>query len=62
MLRIDNTARFRILRDVNDSNTNLGKEPEGLLDMSLRIHGIAPDFTAETTQGPIRFHEWIEDN
>jgi alkyl hydroperoxide reductase subunit AhpC len=30
--------------------------------MSLRINDIAPDFTAETTQGRIRFHEWIGDN
>ncbi|HEX3892045.1 MAG TPA: peroxiredoxin [Terracidiphilus sp.] len=30
--------------------------------MSLRINDIAPDFTAETTQGPIRFHEWIGDS
>lgn len=30
--------------------------------MSLRINDIAPDFTADTTQGPIRFHEWIGDN
>lgn len=29
--------------------------------MSLRINEIAPDFTAETTQGKIRFHEWIAD-
>ncbi len=29
--------------------------------MSLRINSIAPDFTAETTQGPIHFHEWIGD-
>ena len=29
--------------------------------MSLRINDIAPDFTAETTQGPIKFHEWIGD-
>lgn len=29
--------------------------------MSLRIGDTAPDFTAETTQGPIRFHEWIGD-
>ena len=30
--------------------------------MSLRINDVAPDFTAETTQGPIHFHEWIGDN
>ena len=29
--------------------------------MSLRIGATAPDFTAETTQGPISFHEWIGD-
>lgn len=28
--------------------------------MSLRINDIAPDFTAETTQGTIHFHEWID--
>jgi alkyl hydroperoxide reductase subunit AhpC len=30
--------------------------------MSLRINDTAPDFTAETTQGTIHFHEWIGDN
>jgi alkyl hydroperoxide reductase subunit AhpC len=29
--------------------------------MSLRINDIAPDFTAETTQGTIHFHDWIGD-
>ncbi len=29
--------------------------------MSLRINDIAPDFTAETTQGTINFHQWIGD-
>ncbi len=29
--------------------------------MSLRINDTAPDFTAETTQGTIHFHEWIGD-
>jgi alkyl hydroperoxide reductase subunit AhpC len=29
--------------------------------MSLRINSTAPDFTAETTQGTINFHEWIGD-
>jgi alkyl hydroperoxide reductase subunit AhpC len=27
--------------------------------MSLAINDAAPDFEAETTQGPIRFHDWI---
>lgn len=27
--------------------------------MSLRINDIAPDFTAETTRGTIRFHAWL---
>jgi len=25
----------------------------------LRINDVAPDFTAETSQGPIKFHEWL---
>jgi alkyl hydroperoxide reductase subunit AhpC len=29
--------------------------------MSLRINDTAPDFTAQTTQGTIHFHEWIGD-
>ncbi len=29
--------------------------------MSLRINDTAPDFTAETTQGTINFHDWIGD-
>jgi thioredoxin-dependent peroxiredoxin len=29
--------------------------------MSLRINDVAPDFTAETTQGKIQFHDWIGD-
>lgn len=30
--------------------------------MSLRINDEAPDFTAETTHGSLRFHEWIGDS
>ena len=29
--------------------------------MALRINDVAPNFTAETTQGTINFHEWIGD-
>jgi alkyl hydroperoxide reductase subunit AhpC len=30
--------------------------------MSLHIGSIAPDFTQESTEGPIHFHEWIGNN
>jgi alkyl hydroperoxide reductase subunit AhpC len=30
--------------------------------MSLQIGAEAPDFEAETTEGPIRFHDWIGDS
>ncbi len=31
-------------------------------NLSLRLGDIAPDFKAETTQGPIQFHEWKQDS
>ena len=30
--------------------------------MSLQIGNTAPDFEAETTEGPIKFHDWIGDS
>ena len=30
--------------------------------MALRINDIAPDFEADTSEGPIRFHDWIGDS
>src|SRR5215469_17276780 len=36
-----------------------GRSRRGTYKMSLRINDVAPDFTATTTQGQIRFHEWI---
>jgi len=29
--------------------------------MPLRLGATAPDFTAETTEGPLKFHDWIGD-
>ncbi|MFS8084334.1 MAG: peroxiredoxin [Acidobacteriota bacterium] len=30
--------------------------------MALRLGDMAPDFTAETTEGPISFHQWLGDS
>ena len=30
--------------------------------MGLRINDTAPDFTAETTHGPVSFHDWLGDS
>jgi alkyl hydroperoxide reductase subunit AhpC len=29
------------------------------VSMGLRLNDTAPDFTAQTTKGPIDFHKWI---
>jgi alkyl hydroperoxide reductase subunit AhpC len=30
--------------------------------MTLRLGDVAPDFEAQTTEGPIRFHDWLGDS
>jgi thioredoxin-dependent peroxiredoxin len=30
--------------------------------MSLRLNQIAPDFTQESTEGPLHFHQWVGDS
>jgi alkyl hydroperoxide reductase subunit AhpC len=49
---------FRLF-EANRARTETCSEREKTM---LRINDVAPDFTAETTQGPIHFHEWIGDN
>src|SRR6185369_11879976 len=33
-----------------------------VLPMAIRLGDTAPDFTADTTQGTINFHEWLGDS
>jgi len=40
----------------------LQRNPTWRLEMTIRLGEDAPDFTAETTEGQIRFHEWIGDH
>src|SRR5687768_1595964 len=34
----------------------------GRTEMAIRLGDDAPDFTAETTEGTINFHEWLGDS
>src|SRR5215831_4825536 len=37
-------------------------QPKRRIHMALRINDVAPDFEAETTQGHLKFHDWIGDS
>src|ERR1700730_18535505 len=39
-----------------------GIATKGGYAMALAIDDTAPDFEAQTTQGPVRFHKWIGDS
>src|ERR1700682_3445630 len=56
MLRRPITTRFARRRPAP-----LHSRTSSRSNMSIRIGDEAPDFTAETTEGTIRFHEWIAD-
>src|SRR5262245_22554937 len=45
-----------------DGPRSTGHSPREERIMSLRLGDTAPDFTAESTSGTIRFHEWIGNN
>jgi thioredoxin-dependent peroxiredoxin len=47
-------VEFKLLPSEHSQST-----PERRTTLSLRINSEAPNFTAETTQGAINFHEWI---
>src|SRR5580658_6004929 len=50
-----NARRSRRYARGGSSNAALTIEEES---MSLKLGDIAPDFTQESTQGPIHFHDW----
>jgi alkyl hydroperoxide reductase subunit AhpC len=61
-------------RAANGGSTGSGEEPDVTetvyhvhtskeeMTMSLRLGDTAPDFEAETTEGRIRFHDWLGDS
>src|SRR5437879_11627454 len=58
----DGVARAVELQSGPRTSTGRGpRKAREVEDMAVRIGDEAPDFTAETTEGKIRFHEWIGD-
>jgi alkyl hydroperoxide reductase subunit AhpC len=53
-------ATFQRRQKRRDGRAFRGK-PRGM-NMAFQIGDIAPDFEAQTTQGPIRFHDWAGDS
>src|SRR5215472_1918115 len=48
-------------RGLNRACAQMKKPIISAPNMSLRINDETPNFSAETTEGPINFHEWIGD-
>jgi alkyl hydroperoxide reductase subunit AhpC len=62
----DKTLRSRLkaflpvsLRHRSSQQTQAVRIDEGDDGMVLQIGAMAPDFVANTTEGPIKFHEWV---
>src|SRR5215467_5830450 len=55
--KIDCTGKSTVARA--RARRNFRRTTDRRSIMSLRINDEAPNFTADTTQGPVSFHEWI---
>jgi alkyl hydroperoxide reductase subunit AhpC len=53
--------KAEVKMSIADRYLGQSRDYNGRLIMSVRINDTAPDFTAETTQGRLSFHEWIGD-
>jgi alkyl hydroperoxide reductase subunit AhpC len=62
--RVDNppTQRKKHHGQAVSHSRSIASTLQGGSSMAIRLGDIAPDFTANTTQGPIKFHEWIGDH
>jgi alkyl hydroperoxide reductase subunit AhpC len=59
------TALVGIEADCSESTdvrSDQGRYENRTADMAIRLGDIAPDFTADTTQGEVHFHEWLGDS
>src|SRR5690349_1899613 len=51
------TRRARV--DCHDRQNPKSQNPKRSCTMAVGLGDVAPDFTQESTEGPIHFHEWI---
>src|SRR5262245_45414736 len=56
------SCRRRALAAVREHHERRVRSDRRLQEMALQIGDTAPDFEAETTDGRIRFHDWIGSN
>jgi thioredoxin-dependent peroxiredoxin len=66
---VSDGSTFSFARELAEGDETLfqvayvfGRETDRRLAMAVRINDVAPDFTAESTAGTIRFHEWLGDS
>src|ERR1700753_1521714 len=59
--RRDPPPRRTVARPVFGTMATVLVDNSGGTDMTLQIGAEAPDFEADSTEGPLQFHEWLRD-